>query len=114
MGIFGKIKFWKKEMPEEDETPSYLKPIGAEHEPRPIGGFPYFEQQSPAAFQPSPPAMFNPSIQPAMPAASNLDKELQIISAKLDTLKATLDDINHRLARLEKLAGQETEEIRWR
>ncbi|MEM3373654.1 MAG: hypothetical protein QXE31_00385 [Candidatus Woesearchaeota archaeon] len=40
---------------------------------------------------------------------SSLQKDLELISAKLDYLKASLDAINQRLVNLEHMAKQETE-----
>jgi len=42
-----------------------------------------------------------------------LQKDLELISSKLDYLKASLDAINQRLVNLEHLAKQELENKRW-
>lgn len=42
-----------------------------------------------------------------------LQKDLELISSKLDYLKASLDAINQRLVNLEHLAKQEMETKRW-
>ncbi len=113
MSAFEKLKFWKKE-PEElpkSDMPSFVNPLGSDR--LPIGEGPQtdgFSAREPYSGPSFPSPMPRPALTPAQPP----DKDFQIISAKLDTIKATLDDINHRLARLEKIANEETEQIRWR
>lgn len=57
--------------------------------------------QQPAQQQP-----YGAPIQPMQPApgAAVMSKDIEIVSSKLDALKATLDGINQRLANLERLA----------
>ncbi len=49
------------------------------------------------------------------PAQSHnpLQKDLELISSKLDYLKASLDAINQRLVNLEHLAKQEIDSKKW-
>jgi len=42
-----------------------------------------------------------------------LEKDIQIISSKLDYLKAMLENLNHRLESLERIAKGEEEEVKW-
>ena len=41
------------------------------------------------------------------------DKDIQILSAKIDSLKAILDNINQRLTNIERIANESQEEIRY-
>ena len=59
----------------------------------------------------------NPSI-PSSPVSQNIrqpsqqyssEKDYEVLSAKLDALKAILDNINQRLANIERIANQENE-----
>ena len=43
----------------------------------------------------------------------SLEKDIQIISSKLDYLKAMLENLNHRLEALERIAKGEEEEVKW-
>ena len=49
---------------------------------------------------------------PVQPAPSDYSKDIQILSSKLDALKASMDTINQRLANLERLAT-EAQKRRW-
>lgn len=69
------------------------------------------QQQNPQHLSPSPsPA---PHAAPAQhapfqgPDLQDLFKDIEIIHAKLDTIKASLDSVNQRLATLERMAGNE-------
>lgn len=48
--------------------------------------------------------------------ASSLEKDMQIVNAKIDAIKAVLESINHRLIHIEKIAEQsqhKEEIVRW-
>ena len=70
------------------------------------------------SFQPSP--QFQPSFNapsyspPSYPAQYNDNKSLEVISSKLDALKASLESINVRLSNIESIARGEQEEQRGR
>lgn len=49
---------------------------------------------------------FNAPKPSAFQAAGAPNKDMEIISAKLDALKATLDNINHRLENIERIARE--------
>ncbi|MBW2980880.1 hypothetical protein KY360_05685 [Candidatus Woesearchaeota archaeon] len=51
-------------------------------------------------------------MRPAQPATSDFAKDIEIVSSKLDALKASLDTINQRLENLERLAT-ESQKRRW-
>jgi len=154
MGIFDKLKFWKKDnlpdlnmpgggmdaglqpgmapgtdnigMGSHDlglpgETPGQnpmappgMPPMGQPGQPM---GQPMGQQLPP---QMAPPG-FTPNqqqpapIAPAQPTHGEqmVAKDIEVLSYKLDTLKAALDMINQRLANIEKLASGETERKRW-
>jgi len=100
MAIWDKLKFWKK----KDEFPT-LPDLGAATplpEEEKFGrGFempdhPAFgQQQSFGQFQ-----------QMQYPQQQVRDKDLEIISAKLDAIKANVESISQRIERLERLAMQ--------
>lgn len=71
---------------------------------------PRLEEVSPAG--PVHPSYRPPESAPAGPGATS-GKDLEIISLKLDSLKTTLEAINERLARLEKMAEGGSESHRF-
>lgn len=109
MGIFGKLMFWRKgkdevalEQPQgfPDETglpaPSYPQAPGPQMQPMPP---PYYEQQyRQPAFQPS-------ALQSQQ--AYTASKEMELISAKLDSLRAAVENLSQRIASLERMARDE-------
>ena len=97
------------------EEPSF-QPKTPQQMPQPqsIG---QFGQQAPAQMAPPGFATQQPAtpIAPAAPSHNDqmMAKDLEVLSYKLDTLKAALDTINQRLANIERLAMGETERKRW-
>lgn len=95
-----KLKFWKKEEP-------MVPPL----EPRPRGGFSEEPSFSEPSFQPE-------SFHPSSPTSSfgippqGSSREMDLIISKLDTIRALLASMEQRLANLEKIAGQEEEDLR--
>ncbi len=63
---------------------------------------------SPAAPQASPPPAHAAPQAYGGPDMKDLAKEIEIVHAKLDSIKSTLDSINQRLATLERIATPET------
>jgi hypothetical protein len=56
------------------------------------------------------------SLTPQMPHSSSLQKDMEIISAKLDALRSTLESMNQRIVNIERIANQETDQkvkYRW-
>ena len=104
MGLFDKLPFGKKKnelaleapdlgmnVPEQPPTDFY----GAPQQPQGYGQ-PYAQQQYGApvdSFQ---------SQQTYQQGVSSSSRDLELISAKLDVLKATIDSMNQRLAALER------------
>jgi hypothetical protein len=127
MGILDKLMFWKK----KDEFSSDIGNFGADpsmgqapnlgmNVPEygqdlglPNQGYnePQFGQQLPASQFGQAPSMFQGYQQPAKPAF-DVNKDMEVISAKLDSLRAYLDSINQRLANIERIAMNEEEKKR--
>lgn len=95
MGILDKVKFWKKDVGIKDETAlpetGFAEP-GYQPQPSPYPSYPAPAQQ-PRAFR----ERFS-------------SKDLEVINAKLDAIKANLESINQRIANLERIAHGETRE----
>ncbi len=112
MALLGRLKFWKKE-----EVPDFPEP---EAQLSPEAGI---EPFSPL----SPPAEFHRAQPPELPRAFqqgfqqpglqsvqvSSDQQLQLISSKLDTIKAQLDVVIQRLDRLER-KDETPYQQRWR
>ena len=95
------------------------------------GGLPGIDQgpggidqgHRPDAFKPTPPQpsgslvqMQQPfQVQPAAPKEHNymVSKDIEIISSKLDALRAAMESINQRLANIERVAMNQQEDKRW-
>ena len=126
MGLLGKLMFWKK----KDEFESIglggkgnlpgmdlgLGPdfgAGADFGPgdglQPPPGMPSMQQPS-FAQQPSfpPPSYSQPAMQ--SPRDYTADKNLEVISSKLDALRVAIESINQRLANLEAIARGEEDQ----
>lgn len=132
MRFFSKLAFWKK----KDEFGS----IGLGDKPKGLGsdlaapdlglgsgglegGFGAPTQPTPAPptqpsypqpQQPSFQAQFQPPAQQQQPQGFTAEKDLEVISSKLDALRAALDSINQRLANLEAIARGEEEQSKRR
>lgn len=102
--VMEKLKFWKKEEP---TVPSL--------EPRPMAGFSEEPSFQPESFHPSPsmPGPLPPSSgSPFGIPPQGSGREMDLILSKLDTIRALLASMEQRLANLEKIAGQEEEDLR--
>ena len=118
MGMLDKLKFWKKEeeMPSEYPRPSELSvqeqsaPMDMEHMgmPRPAPGI------TEPPMEPSVPSAAFPQPQAFQQAAMSSDQQLQLISSKLDTIKAQLETVLQRLERLERKDDLSPYQQRWR
>src|SRR3989338_4122544 len=128
MGLLGKMAFWKKKDDFGDlgrdldlgkefgmdtgQGPSPDLGMGLEPAQQPYQKFPSFQQQG---FQNSFPAQ--PSFQPQpypQPASDSYiaSKNLEVISSKLDALKASIDALSQRVANIEAIARGEQEDQR--
>ncbi len=93
MGILDKVKFWKKDVALKDETA--LPPSG------PMG--------LPEQGYPSPPQQYSYPVQEPRAFQERVSgKDLEMINAKLDAIRAYLESINQRIANLERIAYGET------
>ncbi len=120
MSLLDKVKFWKKDEPSFGDI-NMGAPIGGVQGDRTaglggtgdLGGF-GVEQGYPGQAAPQedfglpPPGLsyrpIPPPSRPAPMAASSdmLQKDIEIISSKLDALRATLEAINQRLSNIER------------
>ena len=128
MGILGKIMFWKKKdefadigLGDKGAAPDMdlgLGPDigaggdfgqGAGMQPSPVMPSPQQPsfQQQPPSFGP-PPSINPPQMQSSEEYAAN--KNLEVISSKLDALKAAIESINQRLTNIEAIARGEVED----
>lgn len=103
MSILDKLKFWKKEeeftLPPEPQGDMPLEPPSfpqLEEMPKDV---PTFAK----TFTPEPPPLNPPTFQ-------SPDKNFEILNAKIDAIRATLDAISQRLEKMEK----KSDEVRWR
>ena len=128
MAFFSKLAFWKKKDNLDDlgkdlgldkelgldlGGPSPDLGMGIEPQQQPYQKYPSFQQpgfQSQPSYQPQP-SIQQPSYQSDSYIAS---KNLEVISSKLDALKATMESINQRLANIEAIARGEQEDTRRR
>ncbi len=127
MAFFSKLAFWKKkddldELSKDiglgkdlglDLGPSPDLGMGIEPVQQPYQKYPSFQQsgfQQQPSYQPQP-SFQQPSYQNDSYIAS---KNLEVISSKLDALRATMESINQRLANIEAIARGEQEDTRKR
>ena len=135
MAFFDKLAFWKKKDDLDDLgkdlgldkdmgmdfTSSGPSPdlgmgidAGTHSQQQPLQKYPSFQQQPQQSFQ-AQPAFQQPSFQqPAYGGNDNYiaSKNLEVISSKLDALRASLESINQRLANIEAIARGEQEDTR--
>jgi len=123
VSVLDKLMFWKKEP--DLQGPEFGQPntglqrdLGMNSDVFGLNQDPYANQgfsQEPIG----PPAAFGQ--QRLMPlygdgtAQSTLHKDLEVVSAKLDALRASIDSMNQRIMNIESIAKQEQEKqrIRW-
>lgn len=73
---------------------------------------PQFQAQTaPPGFQAVPPVPVTP--QAPAPQVAMVSRDIELLSYKLDTLKAAIDMVNQRLANIERLAVGETQKRSW-
>lgn len=127
MAFFDKLAFWKR----KDDIGDLGKDLGLDKDlglgmdagpspdlgmgleaqqpqQQPFQKYPSFQQNN---FQPQP--AFQASQQPSYQGDSYINsKNLEVISSKLDALRATMESINQRLANIEAIARGEQEDNR--
>ncbi len=126
MGILNKILFWRhddeldfdKLANESLKTGIKDDPLGLNQDIEERSPFPEQEPIRPTAPRGSPykQTTFQPQQQPAFSQSSeNIEKDLELISSKLDTIKVMLSSLDQRTANLEKAAGvqQQRRERLW-
>lgn len=96
MGFFSRLMFWKKD--DLDELPEFDEFKGDSGLQK--SGFPEPSPFEPLASKP-PVAAFQPAPQPSS------FRDTELILSKLDAIKVSLDNLNIRLERLEKIARSE-------
>ena len=139
MTILDKIMFWKKKDEFADmglgdkEKLAFGDEFGAQPGAAPgtipgadaLGQVPGMPGQQPAPAEPSIPSITQPSYSPPPtapfpppafpnPQADIESKNLEIISSKLDALRASIESLSQRMANLEALARGEEEQGRRR
>jgi len=131
MSIFDKLKFWKKEAPPIPGPVPDLN-LGLDRSGLPksvmdvpegtIGQEQNFEQRGSSPFSsdvmrgaretaPNAPRGLQPDLGLQNYAVA---KDIEIVSSKLDALRASLESINQRLAHLERIAEGDQPERKWR
>lgn len=127
MGILNKLLFWRRDdeldfdklANEQLKTGIKDDPLGLDHETDFEERSPFPDQQEPSrpVIKGSPYKQTNFQQQsPAFsPATENISKDLELISSKLDTIKAMLASLDQRTANLERAAGvqQQRRERLW-
>jgi len=94
LGLHGDTQF-----PPQQQPPGFQNPMSFQ---QPVQAPQYSQPQSSAP------------IMPAQPPPVAVGKDIEIVSSKLDALRATLDSINQRLANLERVAyGEQEKKRRW-
>ncbi len=124
MAFLSKLAFWKKKDDIEDlgkdlglgkelgldigTVPSPDLGMGLEQQQQPWQKYPSFQQPQ-QGFQPVPSLQ-----QPSFGSNDNFiaSKNLEVISSKLDALRALLESVNQRLANIEAIARGEQQEQR--
>lgn len=127
MGLLDKLKFWKKkeepfelgkamlpELPPEIGPAPEITPRMEPRVPHPPGSLPEKRRAELEL-----PPMAHPAM--ASPSERDIHKEIELVNAKLDALKATVDGIAQRVERVEKIVVKSEEkpaeltiERRWR
>jgi hypothetical protein len=93
MSFTDKVAFWRKK---EEYSPGAL--------PGDRLDLPASDQSYPSIPTFTPPSMPEPHHQIQRPAPQN--RELELVEAKLDAIKSTLDSVNQRLENIERLAKE--------
>jgi len=116
--VFDKLKFWKKDEPSLDlEELDKQLGLGKQDDL----GLPQEPSTSPEAMMSEPSLKPTPLEQPVeQPTYREIppqqptfvQKDIEIVSSKLDALRATLDAMNQRLVNIERMATNEQEKKR--
>ena len=115
MGLFSKIAFWRHEeaLPSTGSIGAFDRGFGASDLGLPKDSFnmPVLEPSASSnpSFGASSAGMANPFQSMSQQSFSPQNSEMQMVSAKLDTIKVLIENIGARLARLEQMAQQENQ-----
>ena len=131
MSFFSKLAFWKKKDELEDlgkdlgidkdlgldiggPSPDLGMGVDTSQVQQPYQRYPSFQQQQ--GFQTAPSFQPQPAYQQQPSYNSNdnfiASKNLEVISSKLDALRASIESINQRLTNIEAIARGEQEDTR--
>ena len=120
MAVLDKVFFWKKDSPDIEALAD--KELNGSH-PDPFGldkPIPGLEEVPVASGGPTtlPGTSADLSSSPLPPHLASSDSgsrnvDLELINSKLDTIKAILSSLEHRMAGLEKAAGTEQKQRLW-
>lgn len=119
--MFGKLMFWKKDsdeglenlgLPKEEGVPTEELGLGSPGLPEQGAGLP--SQEPPIGTFQDARIMPQQPQQPMMQqqAAYAQNKDLELISAKLDSLRAIMENMNQRISNIERIAYGEEESRR--
>jgi hypothetical protein len=118
MSIFDKLAFWKK----DDDFDSLGPDLGVVPVEDNLGlgeKSPFAPQQPDPMHEFNTPAYPQQPVQPSIPQQQSIgtqqgsNQDLELISSKLDTLKALLTSLEQRMANLERVAGVEQKKQVW-
>jgi len=129
MGVMDKLMFWKREPkleldpsldlgPDPAQAPDPLAGMGTDPMSSPnlgLGPSPIAQPSSPPSFQQPMPVeqpriIHDPLQTPQQIQTDSNDKNLEIISMKLDNLKVAMENVSQRLANIERIAMDSTKE----
>lgn len=139
MSMLDKLMFWKQEEPDfnphapmndpltQHQDPLQQPPLGMPRDggmpPYPMGQDPLQPGQGPMPDLATPRALQHleevhpSSAPPAMgpPSGGSVEKELEILSAKVDALRASVESMNQRIINIEAIAkeSQGKQQARW-
>lgn len=121
MGFLNKLMFWKKndefdfdgaaqefekKAPKDQFGFNQADPFGEEKSP-------FTESTAPLGRELPPSAQQTATRQMMGSPTGGMDRDLELISSKLDTLKAMLTSLEQRMANLERAAGVEQKRNLW-
>jgi len=116
MSFFDKLKFWQHDdIPPLPEAIGKLPPLPGDHPGLALERADVAEPQG-QPFIPSPSPSFSAPPMQQVPQAPQMDmmmnKNMEIISSKLDMLQKYLESISQRLMNIERIAQQEQQQTK--
>jgi len=101
--VLEKVKFWKKHEEEAPLEESAPQDLGMSEEMPQDLSMPKFEAKVPKFAE----GFMGKESRDNREASGDIQKDLQLILSKLDTIKAIVDSLDHRIERLERIAESE-------